>query len=109
MIYHIAHQQDWQKAQQQGFYSCESIALEGFIHASFKEEVLNSYNNYFKPEQKLVLLFIDETKVTEKLIVEKAPSNGKDYPHIYGNLNLNAVLKAEVISSQFELTALLNN
>ncbi len=97
MIYHIAHQHDWQQVQQQGFYSCASIALEGFIHASFKEEVLNSYRNYFKPEQKLVLLFIDETNVTEKLIVEPA-SNGKNYPHIYGNLNLDAVVRVEVMN-----------
>lgn len=100
MIFHIALKTDWDNAIKNGVYLCNSIKEEGFIHASFIEEVLNSYRNYFKPEQNLILLHIDESKITAKLIVEIA-SNGKKYPHIYGNLNLDAIYMIDEIDENF--------
>lgn len=39
MIYHVVQKSKWEAAQQQGFYEADSLANEGFIHLSTKEQV----------------------------------------------------------------------
>ncbi|MBL0146571.1 MAG: DUF952 domain-containing protein [Chitinophagaceae bacterium] len=94
MIYHVIKQQDWQTALQQGFYEAASLATEGFIHASKQEQVQGVLERYYKDATDLLLLHIDETKLTAPLKYEMAPSVNEMFPHIFGRLNLDAVLKA---------------
>ena len=46
----------------------------------------------FKGKSGLILLVIDDSKVTPEIKYEDA-GNGKLYPHIYGPLNIDAVVK----------------
>ena len=39
MIYHVVRDTLWENALSQGFYAADSLAAEGFIHASRKEQV----------------------------------------------------------------------
>ena len=95
MIYHVVTNLNWQKAMQQGFYEADSLALEGFIHTSKAEQVQGVLNRYYKNQTDLLLLHIDETKLTALLKYELAPSVNEEFPHIYGSLNLDAVVKTE--------------
>ncbi len=95
MIYHVVTAVNWQKALQQDFYEAESIALEGFIHTSKAEQVQGVLERYYKNQSDLLLLHIDETKLTAPLKYELAPSINEEFPHIYGRLNLDAVIKIE--------------
>ena len=95
MIYHVVTDANWQKAQQQGFYEADSLASEGFIHTSKAEQVAGVLERYYKGQSNLLLLHIDETKLTAPLKYELAPSVNEAFPHIFGRLNLDAVLKAE--------------
>ena len=95
MIYHVVTAVNWQKALQQGFYEAESLALEGFIHTSKAEQVQGVLERYYKNQSDLLLLHIDETKLTAPLKYELAPSINEEFPHIYGRLNLDAVIKIE--------------
>ena len=82
---------------QQGFYEADSLALEGFIHTSKAEQVQGVLNRYYKNKTDLLLLHIDEKKLTAPLKYELAPSINEAFPHIYGRLNLDAVEKTEAI------------
>ena len=95
MIYHVVTKIDWQKAMQQGFYEAPSLALEGFIHTSKAEQVKGVLERYYEGQSDLMLLHIDETSLTVPLKYELAPSVNEEFPHIYGRLNLDAVIKAE--------------
>lgn len=95
MIYHVVTQDNWQSALQQGFYEAASLAKEGFIHTSKAEQVAGVLNRYYKGQTNLLLLHIDETKLTAALKYELAPSVNEVFPHIFGRLNLDAVTKAE--------------
>ncbi len=95
MIYHVVTEQNWQKALQQGFYEADSLALEGFIHTSKAEQVPGVLERYYKNKTGLLLLHIDETKLTAPLKFELAPSINEVFPHIYGRLNIDAVVKSE--------------
>ena len=99
MIYHVVTENNWQKALQtagsggQGFYEAESLAAEGFIHASKADQVQGVLTRYYKAQTNLILLHIDETKLTAPLKMELAASVNEQFPHIYGRLNLDAVVK----------------
>ena len=81
----------------QGFYEADSLALEGFIHTSKAEQVQGVLSRYYAGQTNLLLLHIDEEKLTAPLEYELAPSVNEMFPHIYGRLNLNAVIKIENI------------
>ena len=91
MIYHVVTRNSWQKALQQGFYEADSLAAEGFIHASKSEQVRGVLERYYKGQPGLLLLHINESKLTSPLHYELAPSVNEEFPHIYGPLNLDAV------------------
>jgi len=95
MIYHVVTELNWQHALQQGFYEADSLPLEGFIHASKQEQVPGVLERYYGGQSNLRLLHIDETKLTALLKYELAPSINEEFPHIYGRLNLDAVIKVE--------------
>ena len=95
MIFHVVTPQNWQKALQQGFYEADSLAAEGFIHTSKAEQVAGVLERYYKNQVDLLLLHIDETKLTALLKYELAPSVNEEFPHIFGRLNLDAVIKVE--------------
>ncbi len=95
MIYHVVTEANWQNALLQGFYEAESLAKEGFIHTSKAEQVAGVLERYYQDQNNLLLLHIDETKLTAPLRYELAPSVNEEFPHIYGRLNLDAVVKVE--------------
>jgi uncharacterized protein (DUF952 family) len=95
MIYHVVTHENWKNALQQGFYEADSLALEGFIHTSKSTQVAGVLERYYKGQNRLLLLHIDETKLTAPLKYELAPSVNEAFPHIFGRLNLDAVVKIE--------------
>ena len=95
MIYHIVSDINWQTAVRQGYYEAASLLTEGFIHTSKKEQVAAVLERYYQQQTGLLLLHIDETKLTAPLKYEWAPSVNEDFPHIYGRLNMEAVVNVE--------------
>lgn len=92
MIYHITNKVQWQQALAQGYYEAPSLALEGFIHLSEKEQVQGVLERYYQQQTNLVLLHIDTSKLTMPLKYEMASSINEAFPHLYGRLNLEAVV-----------------
>ncbi|TCZ68398.1 DUF952 domain-containing protein [Flaviaesturariibacter aridisoli] len=99
-IYHVTTRAEWEQAQQQGFYEAASLPVEGFIHASADErQVQGVLQRYFAGQSGLVKLTIDTSKLTHELKWELAPSVGEEFPHIYGPLNVEAVVSVEQLDS----------
>ncbi len=93
MIYHVVTLPDWQKALELGFYEAPSLLTEGFIHASKKEQVEAVIKRYYANDKDLLVLHIDEGKLEAVHIFELAPSVNEEFPHIYGRINLDAVVE----------------
>ena len=91
MIYHVINKTSWQEALQQGFYEAPSLATEGFIHLSTKDQVAGVLQRYYQNQTDLLLLQVDESKLTAELKYEIAPSVNELFPHLFGRLNLDAV------------------
>ena len=88
---HITTEKAWEDAQNQGTYAPPSLETEGFIHNSTRDEIINVAHRYYKGQKNLILLQIDIDRVAHEIRWED-PGNGVEYPHIYGPLNLDAVI-----------------
>lgn len=93
MIYHIINHQDWQGAKTAGVYTPPSLESEGFIHFSRAEQVVGTAQFLYADQPILLLLEVDEAKVVPELIYERAADVGDMFPHLYGALNLDAVVR----------------
>jgi uncharacterized protein (DUF952 family) len=91
MLYHILPKEDWLQAQKNGVYKPESLKNEGFIHCSDKNQVVGSANLHFKGVKNLLLMCIDPQKVQAEIRYEDLYNTSKLFPHIYGELELEAV------------------
>lgn len=95
MIYHVTTKAAWEQALQNGFYETASLQTEGFIHNSTQQQVSGVLDRYYKNANDLLLLHIDESKLTSPLKYELAPSVNEEFPHIFGPINLDAVVETE--------------
>jgi len=91
VIFHIAKSQQWEEAKQLKSYRGDTLDSEGFIHCSTLPQVVRTSNKFFAGQTGLLLLWIDSDQVQAEVKYE--PAAGDHYPHIYGPLNVDAVLK----------------
>ena len=97
-IFHISSVSDWDAALASGSYTTStrgrSLAEEGFLHASRGDQWQGVQARYYADvTEPHLLLVIDTDKLTSPLVDEEVP-NGDTYPHIYGPLNVDAVVNA---------------
>ncbi len=95
-IYHLVPRCVWEENPDQP-YCPDSLAREGFIHCSFAEQVAWAANRFYAEIVDLLLLHIDTERLTSPLR-EEACDTGEIFPHIYGPLNREAVVAAEVLT-----------
>ena len=93
IIYHVTTKQEWAIAKANGFYEAASLAVEGFIHCSTANQVQGVLDRYFLGKTNLVKLVIDTALLTNELKYELAPSINQEFPHVFGNINLNAIIE----------------
>ena len=98
MIYHLTTASEWETAKKLGYYEATSLALEGFIHCSANEhQVQGVLQRYFAGKTDLIKLHIDPVLLQHELKYELAPSVNEEFPHIYGSINLDAVIEVEPV------------
>jgi uncharacterized protein (DUF952 family) len=95
LIYHITTKQAWEAAQAKGYYEAPSLKTEGFIHCSKAEQVQGVLERYYSGQKDLLRLSIDPTRLTSPLKFELAPSVNEEFPHVYGAIDLGAVVDVE--------------
>lgn len=99
MIFHILPADDWETAKENGAYSPASLETEGFIHCSTRGQVIRSANIFFKGQSNLLILWIDAEKIQPEIRYEDLLGEGTLFPHIYGLLNLDAVVHISHLKS----------
>lgn len=99
-ILHLVANETWLAAVKGGAYHADSLSTEGFIHCSKPSQIVDVANNFYRGQQGLVLLVIDPSRLEAELKweppAEPAPTEaraGDLFPHVYGPLNLDAVVK----------------
>lgn len=93
-IYHIVLPEVWEDFKDKNSYKAESLETEGFIHCSFAEQLEGVLERYYKGVENVLILEIETDKLTSKLVNEPS-TNGEIYPHIYGEINKDAIVEVK--------------
>jgi uncharacterized protein (DUF952 family) len=99
LIFHLAAADEWDAAQQAGSYrmSTRDESLDDgapFIHCSWGHQVGSTANRHYGDwPYPLLLLVIDTERLVSALCDEDLSGSGVSFPHIYGPINLDAVVE----------------
>jgi uncharacterized protein (DUF952 family) len=103
MIFHITDTATWETSRQQGFHTGSTrgvdLAEEGYIHCSTAQQWPGVIERFYSDASDLVLLHIDEQFLTSPLVYEQLPGAPEPFPHVYGPINVSAVVAAEPLHS----------
>ena len=94
LIYHIVLPDIWEKFKDEYEYEAESLHSEGFIHCSYRNQLDEVLERYYKNAGKVLILHINLHFLTAKFIAEPS-TNREIYPHIYGKINKSAIVDVE--------------
>lgn len=102
LFFHIASTSDWSAAHLDGAYSRStrdmSLAEQGFIHCSRYFQVQSVLERYYADHAgKLSLLTINPRRLSSPWRLDVVPGESMSFPHIYGPLNLDAVIETTPI------------
>jgi uncharacterized protein (DUF952 family) len=93
LIYHLITRTAWEVARPASEYRAESLETEGFIHCSQDlEQMLRVANRLYAGHDDMLVLELDTDRLASPLKREPSRS-GEIYPHIYGPLNINGVVR----------------
>lgn len=92
---HITTRQAWAQAQVAGEYTAPSLQKQGFIHCSRPDatQLIPVANFLYRGQSDLVVLLIEPARLTAQLKWEESEVVSQRYPHIYGPINLEAVVE----------------
>jgi release factor glutamine methyltransferase len=90
MLLHLCTHAAWQAAQEMGGYQPASLSTDGFIHLSRPDQILKVANTFYRGLPNAILLWIDPARLIAPLCWE--PTDGDVFPHLFGALNLEAVV-----------------
>ena len=101
-ILHLTTLESWQASQASGEYEAPSLTTEGFIHCSADEDqALRVAARLYAAQPGLVVLDVDTDRLTAE--VRREPSrSGEIYPHIYGRINRDAVVRIRPLTVDAE-------
>jgi uncharacterized protein (DUF952 family) len=107
LIYHLTSRRAWEAAQASGVYTLSTRNLTlgevGFIHASYASQVARVASAFYADVPDLIVLVIDPEKLSAPL---RAESVGEQtFPHIYGALNLEAVVEVRAFRADDFVTS----
>ena len=101
-LYHITDAEVARQATLAGQYAPEALTREGFIHCSYRHQVLAVANRLFRGRPNLVLLEIDSARVDCRIVDENLEGGKELFPHIYGPLDMTAVVSILPLTSDAE-------
>jgi glutathione S-transferase len=95
-LYHLALAANWAAAVEAGEYRTSGLGMtleeEGFIHCSLSYQLQRTADRFYRGRDDVLLLTIDPARLTAPLLLESNRPGGEAYPHLYGPLNLDAVV-----------------
>jgi uncharacterized protein (DUF952 family) len=99
MIFHITDVTTWAASEQDGVHTGSTrgvdLAQEGYIHCSTAEQWPGVIARYYADATELLLLHIDEARLTSPLVYEQLPGMPEPFPHVYGPINVDAVIATQ--------------
>lgn len=100
-LFHLAVAEEWAEAVARGAYERStlgrSLAEEGFIHCSFRDQVQPVADRIHRGRDDVVLLRIDRHRLDAEVRVENLDGGTERFPHVYGALPVHAVVGVDEV------------
>ncbi|MEY2451878.1 MAG: hypothetical protein QOD92_1452 [Acidimicrobiaceae bacterium] len=96
-IYDLALTGDWESEPTRPYTTStlgKTLADQGFIHCSFRTQVQQIADVVYRGRTDTVLLELDPARLTASIRVENLDGGDEVFPHIYGPINRDAVVKS---------------
>src|SRR5690242_9377238 len=98
MIFHIVKRAAWMLAGVRERCAPACLRAEGFVLSATPTQVIYTANWFYPGQDDLVVLCIDESRVKAELKSEapamhQGEQAGELFPHLYGELNVDAVVR----------------
>ena len=91
MILHCMKKSTWEKRKTKEAWGKRNLKADGFIHCSSVAYFWRVAPNFTDVEDEMVIICIDENKLTSEVKYEDGDHCGRSYPHVYGLINNDAV------------------
>ncbi len=91
-VLHVTTATAWAAAQREGVYRTPTLDGEGFIHFSTPAQVAEVADFLYRGRTDLVLLCVNPDRLAAELRYE-ALTTDEPFPHLYGPLNADAVVR----------------
>ena len=95
VLFHIVPAADW--AERTETYQSQSFERDGFIHCSTAAQVDAVAKRLFRGRDDLLVLTLDPSRIRAQVRYENLEGGEEKYPHIYGPLNVDAVVTERVL------------
>lgn len=93
VILHITTPEVWERAQQDGACTADSLSAEGFIHCSTPDQIAWVTGRHFRGRTGLIVLHIDPALVPSAIRYENLEGGDWLFPHVYGPIPCAAVVR----------------
>lgn len=98
IIYKIFLQMEWNEMLANSYFSGSvDDKRDGFIHMSTLTQLTETLSKHFHNKESIVIAAVDAEKNSELLKYEVS-RGGKEFPHLYGNLELSSITKYWTLS-----------
>jgi glutathione S-transferase len=101
-LFHVALPDDWAAAQRAGQITDSTRGMtleqEGYIHCSYAEQVGAVAARFYADLGEVVVLRIDPARLSSPVVEEDLVGSGEPFPHVYGPIELAAVVEARTAS-----------
>jgi len=105
MIYHLTETSRWQQSIAAGEHTESTRGLElsevGFIHCSTEAQWPVVRDRFYVDVIDLLLLHIDQTRLTVPVRFEQIDDAPEAFPHVYGPIPLDAIVEVEELSPPY--------
>lgn len=92
-VYHILTSAEWGRVRSNSTYTPPAFEQERFIHLCNEDQIAGVIERYFPEPGNLVALCISPQHLKAELRYENLLGGEEQFPHLYGPLNLDAVLE----------------
>jgi uncharacterized protein (DUF952 family) len=93
VIIHLILRADWERIRGEPKLFSESVAQNGFVHCCLPEQVRGVLKQWFSNQKDVVAVEIDTNLLTTSLVFENLKGGSDLFPHIYGLVNVDAVIR----------------
>jgi len=93
-VFHILKKGEWANNVLTA-YQPASLETQGFIHCCTQTQIPKVVSKWFPVDEDLLLMEIDAEVLHSKLVYENLEAGKELFPHIYGPINLEAIIQVK--------------